>query len=350
MPLILHYPDWYELWEESEQNGGLSSKISDFEAITQGNHPSLGKVRWQEIQLRTGLCLIIYEYLPVDEIIEISTSDACDEISLGFFMVGNVRTKLHGLTDEVYEIVGHNRIEFMPDGGKETEEYAAGKHILRVLLEIEPDRFFGSFATEQLDRLPTELQRIAIKGDKQPFYRQGTTTTEMQLALRQILNCPYQGITRQIYLEAKSMELISLQFSQFLENDSFPEPSSSLSLDDVDRVYHAKEILIKNFNNPPSLIELARLVNLNDRKLKQGFRQIFGTTVFGYLHDYRMQQAYQLLSIGRIGVKKAANSVGYNSPTSFNTAFKKKFGISPKALQRQLGKEDIEAINTRTTG
>ncbi|NJP21565.1 MAG: hypothetical protein HC763_24060 [Hydrococcus sp. CRU_1_1] len=141
MPLILHYPDWYELWEESEQNGGLSSKISDFEAITQGNHPSLGKVRWQEIQLRTGLCLIIYEYLPVDEIIEISTSDACDEISLGFFMVGNVRTKLHGLTDEVYEIVGHNRIEFMPDGGKETEEYAAGKHILRVLLEIEPDRF-----------------------------------------------------------------------------------------------------------------------------------------------------------------------------------------------------------------
>ncbi|NJP21566.1 MAG: helix-turn-helix transcriptional regulator [Hydrococcus sp. CRU_1_1] len=137
------------------------------------------------------------------------------------------------------------------------------------------------------------------------------------------------------------MELISLQFSQFLENDSFPEPSSSLSLDDVDRVYHAKEILIKNFNNPPSLIELARLVNLNDRKLKQGFRQIFGTTVFGYLHDYRMQQAYQLLSIGRIGVKKAANSVGYNSPTSFNTAFKKSLGSVLKHFRDSWEKKTL---------
>lgn len=63
----------------------------------------------------------------------------------------------------------------------------------------------------------------------------------------------------------------------------------------VERIHYTKDILIRNSNNPPSLLALARQVGLNDCTLKKGFRQVFGTSAFGYLHDYRMQQVQQLL-------------------------------------------------------
>ena len=102
-----------------------------------------------------------------------------------------------------------------------------------------------------------------------------------------------------------------------------------LRSDDVDRIQHAKDILLSDLENPPSLLKLAQQVGLNDYKLKQSFKQVFGTTVFGYLHDYRMQQAYQLLEVGELNITEVSLKVGYSSLSSFNRAFKKKFGINP---------------------
>jgi AraC-like DNA-binding protein len=73
-------------------------------------------------------------------------------------------------------------------------------------------------------------------------------------------------------------------------------------------------------------------VGINDRKLKQGFRQVLDTTVFGYLTHKRMEVACQLLRQQR-SVAAVAAAVGYDSPTAFSGAFKRKFSITPKAYQ-----------------
>ena len=46
--------------------------------------------------------------------------------------------------------------------------------------------------------------------------------------------------------------------------------------------------LTQRMDDPPSLVELARKVGINDYKLKVGFREVFGTTVYKYLHTHRM--------------------------------------------------------------
>ncbi len=159
-------------------------------------------------------------------------------------------------------------------------------------------------------------------------YRQSMPiNSAIQLVLKQILNCQYQGITKQLYLEAKVLELISLQIEQIDQGRKLSSPKSLNK--DIDCIYQASEIILKRLSTPPSLTELAQLVGINDRKLKQGFREVFGTTVFGYLRDRRLEQAQELLLSGQIQVKEAAKAVGYASPTSFNTAFRKKFGIAP---------------------
>ncbi|MHC5828351.1 MAG: helix-turn-helix transcriptional regulator, partial [Nostoc sp.] len=122
----------------------------------------------------------------------------------------------------------------------------------------------------------------------------------MQVAVQQILQCPYQGVTKRMYLESKVWELVALIIQQEIQIHQGSLEIYALRASEVDRVYHAKEILLKHHDNPPSLIQLARQAGLNDRKLKQGFRQVFGTTVFGYLHQYRMELAHKLLIQGNM--------------------------------------------------
>jgi AraC family transcriptional regulator, transcriptional activator of the genes for pyochelin and ferripyochelin receptors len=154
----------------------------------------------------------------------------------------------------------------------------------------------------------------------------------MRSVLDQILNCPFTGNTRRIYLESKCLELIALKLEQFKQGDRYDrKPLCSLKPDDVDRIYLARDIITQNVHNPPSLMQLARQVGLNDFKLKLGFRQIFRTTVFGYLHRHRMERARQLLSDRRMNVKEVAQAVGYANQSRFAAAFRKQFGINPKA-------------------
>ncbi|MEH2180608.1 helix-turn-helix transcriptional regulator [Nostoc sp.] len=106
--------------------------------------------------------------------------------------------------------------------------------------------------------------------------------------------------------------------------------------DDRDRVYQARRILFKNINNPLSVVELAATVGINECYLQEGFRQLFGDTVFGCLRDYRMKEAQRLLSSENITIAGVAAAVGYASPTAFNAAFRKKFDISPKVYQIKM--------------
>jgi AraC-like DNA-binding protein len=155
----------------------------------------------------------------------------------------------------------------------------------------------------------------------------------MQVTLHQILQCPYQGAIKQMYLEGKVLELAALQFAQFTEPNELAHSEPLLKQDDIDRLHHAKEILLTQFNHPPSILSLARQVGLNDFKLKQGFRQVFGTTVFGYLRDYRLEQARLLLLEKQMSVQQVARAIGYTHSGYFAKAFKQKFGVSPKIYQ-----------------
>jgi AraC-like DNA-binding protein len=98
----------------------------------------------------------------------------------------------------------------------------------------------------------------------------------------------------------------------------------------AERIHYARDILLQQLNAPPSLGILARQVGLNECSLKRGFRQTFGTTVFGYLHNYRLEQAKKMLESGAWKVGEAAKIVGYKDITAFGRAFRQKFGILPR--------------------
>ena len=58
---------------------------------------------------------------------------------------------------------------------------------------------------------------------------------------------------------------------------------------------NARTFIHHNYQRMPSLHRLALLVGTNECTLKKCFKQSFGTTVFGYLFNLRMEMAVQLL-------------------------------------------------------
>ncbi|NJN39551.1 MAG: helix-turn-helix transcriptional regulator [Acaryochloridaceae cyanobacterium CSU_3_4] len=91
----------------------------------------------------------------------------------------------------------------------------------------------------------------------------------------------------------------------------------------------------QNLEHPPSLPELARQVGLNRRKLNEGFQYLFGTTPFGSLRSDRLTQAKALLMNSELSIESVAKQVGYADRSAFAAAFRKQFGVNPKAYQLQ---------------
>jgi len=98
----------------------------------------------------------------------------------------------------------------------------------------------------------------------------------------------------------------------------------------IKKIRKAKEIIISKMIEPPTLIELAREVEISLKKLKEGFKQVYGTSVYAFLLDYKMQVSKRLLSSKNYNVNEVALKVGYSTATHFINAFKKKFGTTPK--------------------
>ncbi|HBB92371.1 MAG TPA: hypothetical protein DC042_11800 [Bacteroidales bacterium] len=105
---------------------------------------------------------------------------------------------------------------------------------------------------------------------------------------------------------------------------------------DRERLLFARDYLIRHVENPPSLSELSRLAGINEFKLKNGFKELFGQPVFAWLADFRLDTARKELMKQSRPITEIAFELGFSSPQHFSTAFKKKYGVSPRQMHRNF--------------
>lgn len=151
-------------------------------------------------------------------------------------------------------------------------------------------------------------------------------TPAMMRVINEILYNPLSGSLRALMLEAKIMELIALQLESVAERNNKDEKTDRK---DRDLFFSIRDHLDKTFMDDHSLKGLGRAFGINECKLKSGFKKTFEKTIFEYIHDRRMDYAYQLLHDHGLFVNEVSGKVGYKNPNHFSTAFKKKFGITP---------------------
>ncbi|MBW4622896.1 MAG: AraC family transcriptional regulator [Cyanosarcina radialis HA8281-LM2] len=280
----------------------------------------------REIILREGLVVQIDDFQMRDRSKYVCSE--CEDTRIEF------HCHLSGDHQDRFSEVGN--LEYVLYGsGLSPKQIATGSGqfpILEVIVIMWPE-VLKNFAGDR-STLPPEWQHLIGTSTHISYARVGALSPTMQGVLWQIVRCPYGGMIKRMYLECKALELATLILEQEREVQQGRQSLSHLKSDEVDRIHQARNILLQNLEQPPSLPELARQAGLNEKALKQGFRQVFGKPVFGYLHDYRMHQAQQLLMTGEMKVGEVMQQVGFRDRGYFAAAFRKKFGANPRAISR----------------
>lgn len=251
-------------------------------------------------------------------------------VELNFVIEGRIIQRQSHLPGELTFTRGYHNIMFNQGEWEHNRFIGSGVHNT-FTVNIHTDRFVQLFDahSHQMDDLTEKIiaQRpFLVHRPDQHF------TSSMQAVIHSMWDNPYKGGMKSLYLEVRTMELMLLQWQQF----NAPAVPGKLPWrkEDLDKMYFAREILQQRIQDPPSLAGLARLCGLNEFKLKKGFREVFGTTVFGYFNTLRLEQAHQLLCNTSLSVSEIAYQTGWAHPQHFNRAFKRHYGITPGQVRR----------------
>ena len=173
-----------------------------------------------------------------------------------------------------------------------------------------------------------QISFLSKENINQKFYNEKETTKTITLSLNQIYDSSLSQFKNKLFLKSKVYEIFSLIFMKSTDNNE--QCPYIMSDDQVQKIKKAKEIIITKYNNPPTLAELSQQVKLSLRKLKEGFKEVYGKPVFQYLLEYKMDLAKKMLNDGSYNVNEVSLELGYSTASHFISAFKKKYDITPK--------------------
>jgi AraC family transcriptional activator of pyochelin receptor len=214
-----------------------------------------------------------------------------------------------------------------PEGSLRLEKDGAG-HVKSVLMHVDPALFGRRSVPEPTmpELLPDRTQKAVDFRHLRPV----ALSPLMSVIGRQILDCSLDQPVRDIYLNGKALEMLACCLTA-LEKDprSGHDCPCRLREGEKEKIRLARDILVSDLENPPSLEQLAARTGLNATKLKRGFRQLYGTSVFDYFRNYRLETARRILEKDQVSVTEAAMTVGYSNIGHFCAAFKKQYGASP---------------------
>ena len=193
-----------------------------------------------------------------------------------------------------------------------------------VSLVISIKKFHGLFS-EDADH----IHFLSPDNNTKKYYDTRNITPAMSVVLSQILEAKIHDSIKPLYFKGKVYELLSLFFNKNEDTDVEQCPFL-VDEENVRKIRKAKEIILNQMTEPPTLQGLASEIGLNVKKLKEGFKQIYGDTVFGYLLDFKMNEARSMLDTKQYNINEISIKLGYSTSSHFISAFKKKFGTTPK--------------------
>ncbi|WP_337101131.1 helix-turn-helix transcriptional regulator [Paenibacillus sp. YIM B09110] len=314
--------DWLDQFSERLSLDDNKETLYRFE---NSSHGASGIIR--HLRLREGMELVVSD-LTFGDSLQIQSKSEGSCLELSFCIEGGVSNTVPGYYAKTPERAGHgfmllsNQVEGIVD-------LLGGKRSCKVELMLDPivwesyAMLFGGFELRE---------ELLMEFDKNPFNASEYRCSPAILSiLRQIIECPFESQTRALFLEGKSLELMAVCAEQWPMNsrNAVHETSLRLRREDKEKIHQAGQLLVSQMEQPPSLLAIAQAVGINDWKLKKGFRELYGTTVFGYLRDRRLEMALKLMSHEGLNVNEASCAVGYNNPSYFARAFRNKYGVNP---------------------
>jgi AraC-like DNA-binding protein len=139
----------------------------------------------------------------------------------------------------------------------------------------------------------------------------------------------FNGPLRTLMMEGAVLQLLAVQ-AMAAEDRLQSRLRPALSGHERTAVHDARERLLADMRQPPTLGDLADAVGLTEKRLNAGFRALFGVTVFEALRNERLDHARLAFHSGAVTLKEVSFRVGYNHVTNFINAFTQRYGAPPR--------------------
>ena len=194
--------------------------------------------------------------------------------------------------------------------------------MISILISIA--KFHSLFSSDA-----NHISFLSQENSSKKYYDNLPFTSSIAVLLSQILQARVHDSMKSLYFKGKIYELLSLYFNKN-DDSSIEQCPFLIDEQNVQKIRNAKDIIVDRMIDPPSLDALALEIGLPLKKLKQGFKQLYGDTVFAYLLEHKMQEARRMLDSQKYNVNEVGLKLGYSTSSHFIAAFKKKYGTTPK--------------------
>lgn len=215
----------------------------------------------------------------------------------------------------------------------EEERYLEGSHETSVTVSVTRELLLETLKLDPADA-PTAVRGF-LEGVRPSFACQSLALpARVRSTLQAILKPPPLGSLYKLYLEARVYDLLWLTLSHLRSIETPPAAPIKLRPRERDCIHEIRLLMDKNPGSGLSNVELCRRFGINRNKLIHGFQLLYGTTPANYLFTARLDLARRLLRETDRPIAVIAAELGYQQQSTFSSAFKRHFGMSPKDSRR----------------
>jgi AraC-like DNA-binding protein len=289
-----------------------------------------GKGVIRAVDFRDGLSMLIFDcFLRKDLKIRYRTKDL-QPLRL-IFCVRNDFKHIIQADRMQYQLT--NLLGSMVSGTRQNDQVfliPAEKEIHYYCIEIDRKRY-NQKVGNTISTLPVELRDVFSDTEGvRPFLYQGHFSLTIAQCIQNMSTTVYQGLVKRIYMESQTLEIMAMQVKQYIDDLAPSTRQSVLRKRDMELIIEARNRLLADLINPPTIRELAHLTGTNENKLKKGFRILYNTSINKLLQNERLSKAKLLIAEQSYPIREIARMVGYRHSGHFTAKFKKRFGCLPK--------------------
>jgi YesN/AraC family two-component response regulator len=164
-----------------------------------------------------------------------------------------------------------------------------------------------------------------------------TAQSNKESMLRGLQSGVDQYLTKPFSLSILKQSISSLLFNReklryyYTNNIYRVEPESKFGNQEQSFITKMNDIIKKNVEDPKFSVEdLADKLGVSRVQLYRKVKAIIGINISDHINNVKLEKAAELLKSNNMNISEIAYSLGFSSPNYFSTAFKNKFGISPK--------------------
>ncbi|MCP1101719.1 AraC-like DNA-binding protein [Aequitasia blattaphilus] len=88
-------------------------------------------------------------------------------------------------------------------------------------------------------------------------------------------------------------------------------------------------LMFRDYANPPTTNELCQNLGMSKTTLREGFKRLYGTTIYNYYRKEKLSNAKMMLEKSGMTISDVSLHCGYRSLSHFSSMFKEEFGITP---------------------